>query len=169
MSLQSSQDTSNLLLVKQKGSKYKYGDSKLRENRKIYMQPRMTRDNDEKYTRNSTEDRLIAALDRKRAIERFMEWQEKLESKKTDVMGFFQALAPEVATDLVMMAFDPNVSEKVRLTAQQDILDRAGYGKVNKHAVAAVDETMPREAIYSIIESVSDIIEIEDDEPEDSY
>lgn len=153
-------------------SRYRYGDTPLAPKEKVYQKQMDTHDNQGKYSVNSFEDRMADAIDQKRAIERFMEWKEKLATSKTDIMGFLQGLAPEVAVQMMLTCFDPKVSEKTQFAARQDILDRAGYGKVNKHAVAAVDETSSKEAIMSLIEgskdSVKDVIEFIDDEDDES-
>lgn len=149
----------------------------LGEREKMYTQPKMTRNNDEKYTRNSEEDKMLEALDTRDAIRRFMEWKDKLAANKTDITGFFQGLAPDVAMELVLTAFDKKASEKTRLTAQQDILDRAGYGKVNKHAVLAkADESQSTDAIMSLMRGASKdmpdieiVDDTEDDDTEDNY
>lgn len=141
-------------------------------NEKVFTQEKMTRDNDEKYTRNSTEDRWIDAIDEKKQIVKFMKYVDNLQQNKSDVQGFFQGLAPEAAISLMLMALSEKTSEKGKLDALKDILDRAGHGKVTKHAVAALDPTMSKEAILSILMGAdkdlkSAGVEIIDDDTED--
>lgn len=139
---------------------------------KLHIQEKMTRDNDEKYTRNSREDMMLELIDNKRAVEKLVNWVDKLQNAKTDVQSFFGGLAPEVAIELAAMIFNPKTSEKTKLAAVQDLLDRAGHGKVQKHALATVDASTSKEAILSLISGkagkIPDIEIIDDDEPEDN-
>lgn len=118
---------------------------------KLHMAEKMTRDSQEKYTRNSYEDRMIEAMDNKKQILKFMQMVESLEENKLDVQSFFQGMAPQVAKELMFTALSEKTSEKGKIAAMQDVLDRAGYGKITKHAVASVDASTSRETILALI------------------
>lgn len=114
---------------------------------------------------------MLEMIDNKRALEKLVDWVDKLQNNKTDVSNFFGGLAPEAAVELAGLMFSSKVNDKIKLEAVKDFLDRAGYSKVQKHAVAAVDTDTSKEAILSLIAGKSGKIpdiEIVDDS-EDSY
>jgi hypothetical protein len=138
---------------------------------RLHQSPVMSSDNHEKFTRNSKEDRMLELIDNRRALEKLVDWVDKLQNNKTDVNNFFGGLAPEAAIELAGIMFSTKVGDKVKLEAIKDFLDRAGYSKVQKHAVASVDTESSKEAILSLIAGKSGKIpdiEIIDDS-EDSY
>jgi hypothetical protein len=116
---------------------------------------------------NDIEDNLAKAIDNKNTILRILNVLDRLERTK-DVQGAIQDIAPDVFVDLVILAKEAK-GEKVKLAAIQDLLDRAGYGKVTKHAVARFNASDSKEAIISSIlgtkKDLSKIgIEITDDD-----
>jgi enamine deaminase RidA (YjgF/YER057c/UK114 family) len=96
------------------------------------------------------EDQIVAAIDHKNTILKIAAQLKRLEKTK-DVQGFMQDIAPDMAARMAALALDPNESSKVQLEALKDMMDRAGYGKVIKHAVARVNASDSKEAIISHI------------------
>jgi len=120
------------------------------------------------HNRNHIEDRIAQAIDHKAELKRHAHLLEKLANTK-DVNGFFQDISPGIAAELLLLATDPTSSDKIKLEAIRDILDRAGHGKVTKHAVARFDASTSKDAIISsILGNKKDLgrvgIEITDDE-----
>lgn len=116
--------------------------------------------------RNSKEDSIIDAIDMRHTITKYTDWIERLRTGKIDVGQFFTSVSPDVAIQLLHTALDGE-SEKTRLAAITDLLDRAGHGKVNKHAIASVDPNQPKEQLLSLIMGLnkkSGTIEIEEDD-----
>lgn len=121
---------------------------------------------DHRYDHNEKDDIIAEAIDEKEIILKNVQLLERL-SRTGDVQGFLQDAAPKVAAKLLITALGEK--SKLSLEAQKDILDRAGYGKVTKHAVAKFDATSSKEAIISsILGSKKDLnkvgIEITDDD-----
>jgi len=119
-------------------------------------------------TSKTKEDRLVEALDQKRMIERYMEHVEPLLRGKMDVQSFFGAISPRMASQLYDLAVNGD-SDKVKLDAIRDILDRAGFSKVQKVAMATASANDPKDQLVSMIEGLvnksKDMpIEIVDDE-----
>lgn len=84
---------------------------------------------------SNSEDRLIHLIQSKGTIERYMHLVEKMEKGALDVNGYFKHAAVDAAINLTdLMHFGD--SDKVRLEATKDILDRAGFNKTSKIAVA---------------------------------
>jgi hypothetical protein len=102
---------------------------------------------------NRKEEAIIDALDQKNFLLKHANWIEQLQDGRINVEGFLGALAPDVAIKLAELAFGGE-SDKVRLDAIKDFLDRAGFSKVNKHAVAAIDPNAPKEQLISLIEGL---------------
>jgi len=127
---------------------------------------------DEEIDRDLAERRIISAIDNHRNLKKLTDWIYRLQTGKTQVNTFFEGMAPEAAMELSALMFDSAVPHKVRLDAIRDFLDRAGYSKVNKHAVAAVDPSQSKQAMISLLLGSTKAlkaegIEIEDDEPEE--
>lgn len=119
--------------------------------------------------KEKAENSIIDLIDMKDAIRRMLPYFRKMDQKKLDVAGLFQGISPEMAKILTVLAFGAD-SEKVRADSAKTLLALAGHTPINKHAVAAVDPTQPREALISLIQgalSGSKEIEIVDDEAED--
>jgi len=114
---------------------------------------------------NAKENALIDAIDQKNSIQKFLEFQEKVKSGLIDPGQLMSGMAPEMAIELLKLAFDGE-TEKIRLEAIKDVLDRAGYTKVQKVALAQLDASQPKAQLLAFIEGLSKksgIIEIEDD------
>lgn len=117
------------------------------------------------YATNAKEDALINAIDNRDFLLKHAKWIEKLQNGQIGVDQFLSQLAPEVALALAKEAFGAD-SAKIRVEAQKDLLDRAGFGKVQKHAIAAIDPNAPKEELIALIEGLNKktkTIEIVDD------
>lgn len=156
---------------KSRKSKDRFTNLELTDKERLYQPVMTSKDADEKYTRNGREDMMLSWIDQKRDVEKLIKLVESLQSGKQDVVGALQGLAPMALIELASILTDPKESSKVKIEAAKDVLDRAGFGKVQKHAVAAVDASTPREAILALISGKSKEIEIvdDDDDSEDSY
>lgn len=110
----------------------------------------LTRKRYEETGQNHQEDLMAAAIDHKNTLLKLQKQLERL-SKTSDVKGFIEDIAPETVLELALLAHDPKTASKIRLAAIQDILDRAGYNKVTKHAVARIDASESKEAIIASI------------------
>jgi hypothetical protein len=110
------------------------------------------------YNTNYKEDAMVDAIDQKRLIEKYAATLEKLASKELSVDQFFQQCSPSIAGELLAMIFSE--SGKTKLEAIKDFLDRAGYSKVNKHAVATLDPNLPKQQLISIIEGLQNSAEM---------
>lgn len=118
-------------------------------------------------TINNSETRIAMAVDFHEDLNKHNKLLQKLADTK-DVTGFLQDAAPLVASEMLLMALKSE-SEKIKLEASKDFLDRAGYKPVTKHAVARFDASSSKEEILStIMGSKKDLnkvgIEIIDDE-----
>lgn len=118
------------------------------------------------------EDSQAFLYDNREALKRLEPKIDRLHQTK-DVGDFIQGVAPGAAVELAAIAFgvgDP----KVRLAAIQDLLDRAGHGKVQKHAIASVSAADSRDTLMSIITGgdktliASGIEIVDDDEPNEA-
>lgn len=119
---------------------------------------------------NSKEDALLDAIDQKNSIKKFLEFQDKVRSGLIDPSQLMSGMAPEMAVELLKLAFDGE-TEKIRLEAIKDVLDRSGYTKVQKLALAQLDASQPKAQLLAFIEGLSKksgIIEIEDDKEDAS-
>lgn len=118
----------------------------------------------EEYTTAFVIDNAHSLLQMKSHIEKL--------SKTRDVQGFIQDVSPEAVVELAALAMSSD-NEKVKMDALRDLLDRAGFGKVQKHAVARVDAKDSKEAIIAHIMGAKKAlekngIEIVDEEDEDN-
>lgn len=122
-----------------------------------------------KLTKNDSEDYLVESYDLKETMKIAQKWIKDMDEGRLDPQSFLQNVSPLAAVKLLALARSGN-SEKVQLAAVQDLLDRAGYSKVQKVAMASVDPNAPKEQLISIIEGLNKknrVIEIEDDDEED--
>lgn len=94
-------------------------------------------------------DSMAQAIDHKDALGRYERHIENL-AKTKDVNAFFGNIGPDMALQLMMIATSGE-TEKSRLEALKDLLDRAGFGKVNKHAVASITPETSKETLMSLI------------------
>lgn len=112
-----------------------------------------------------TRDRLDFLIDHKDFLLKFQGQIEKLMDGQLDIHQFLKKISPDMLVQLGQLALSGK-NEKTRLTALQDILDRAGYGKVEKHAIASIDPALPQEQLISMLEGIgkkTGTIEIEED------
>lgn len=98
---------------------------------------------------NSISDAMVTAIDNRETLGRHERHIQRLQ-KTGDVHAFFQDIAPSLALEMMMIATNSE-SEKLKVEALRDLMDRAGYGKVTKHAVARFDASESKDAIISSI------------------
>jgi len=100
------------------------------------------------------EMRLIAALEQKRYLEKYEKDLEKLGQGTLDLPAFLRQLAPQMIKNLLITS-EKTESDKLKVDIAQDLLDRAGYGKVQKHAHmhGGLDPKATRREIMSMIRS----------------
>lgn len=102
---------------------------------------------------NSEEWRMVCALDEKRALERYQKHLEALEQGTLNMPGFLKQLSGPMIRK-ILYTVETTKDEKLRVSAAQDILDRAGHGKINKSIHAHQDlgfENTKRELINSVM------------------
>lgn len=102
---------------------------------------------------DSTEERLIRMLDEKRALEKYEAQIKKLEKGTLDLPGFLKQLSIPMIQK-ILYTIEVTKDDRLRLTAAQDLLDRAGYGKINKAVVAHSNldfRETKRELVNSVI------------------
>lgn len=122
------------------------------------------------FDKNSVEDRMADLIDNKDYFLKYQEQLLKLTSGKMDVAQFIKGLAPDVAIQLTKLALASD-NEKIRLEAARDLLDRSGYGKVDKVAVATVDPSVPKEQLIAMINGLgkkTKTVEIVDEDNEET-
>ena len=111
---------------------------------------------DASHTANRQEDRLIRLIEAKKTIERYGALLERIEKGSMDVTGFFKAVSPDAALMLTDLMHSGE-SDKVRLEATKEVLDRGGFGKTQKiqvHGQLGVDhDTSKMELINMILSS----------------
>lgn len=115
---------------------------------------------------NYKEDSIIDAIDMRNVLMKYSDYVDKLKTGKIDVQSFLGSVAPHVAIEMLKLALEGE-SEKVRLTAGQDLMDRAGYTKVQKFVGAVVDPRASEAQLISMIEGINrktKTIEIEEDD-----
>ena len=102
-----------------------------------------------KSQQRNVENHIAEMIDQKDALLRLKGQIARL-AKTKDVQSFIQDISPELAVEMSVIALSGE-SEKARLDALKDLLDRAGFGKVQKHAVARIDAKDSKEAIIAHI------------------
>lgn len=111
---------------------------------------------------------LADVIDNKDYLLKYRDYIEKLMNGQMDIPQFMKSLAPGMVKSIGAIAFTSK-NEKIRLQAMQDFLDRAGYSKVEKHAIATIDPSIPKEQLISMLEGIgkkTGTIEIEEDPEE---
>lgn len=97
------------------------------------------------------EEAYLDLIDRKDSIEKYQDHLRKMSEGTLEVPGFFRAVAADAAMEIVHIS-QAGESEKIRLDASKDILDRAGYGKTQKVEVAGrVDHNTSKMELINII------------------
>lgn len=100
--------------------------------------------------KKESQDHIAYAIDNIAVLNKFKRQVERL-CKTNDVQAFIQDLAPQMAIEVVTMISDPDLPAKVKADLLKDFMDRAGYGKVTKHAVARFNASDSKDAIISSI------------------
>lgn len=77
---------------------------------------------------------LVNWIDTQRELDRYQRNLEKLSEGTLDVPGFLKVIAPQMLKKLVY-TLETCKDEKLRVGIAQDLLDRAGHGKIQKGAV----------------------------------
>ena len=119
---------------------------------------------------NTYEDGMAATLDIASDAKRLNKMVKKMNQGKIDVHGFLQAVSADALLELACLAFTKKANDKTRLTAVLELLDRAGYTKIQKHAiVGSLDPKASSDELISAIMGMKASgqgmnIEIEDDE-----
>lgn len=138
-------------------------DKEINKGIQLHTSSKDTRDFNSGLPKN-IEDRMLELLDHKDFLIRYATMIESLTTGKLDAMQFMKGVAPDMALRLVAIATSGE-TEKSRLAAIQDILDRSGYSKVEKHAIATVDPNVPKEQLMAMLEGLAKktkVIDIED-------
>jgi hypothetical protein len=102
---------------------------------------------------NSQEARMVRLLDEKATLERYSKQLEKLEQGTLSVPGFLKQLAGPMMQK-ILYTIETTKDERLKVSAAQDLLDRAGHGKVTKAVVAHHDmgfKETKRELVNSVI------------------
>lgn len=84
---------------------------------------------------NPTEDALIAAIDEKYALKRYQKDIQSLEKGSIDTPTFLKQVSNQMLKKL-LYTIETTKDDRLKVNIAQDILDRAGHGKVNKAMVA---------------------------------
>lgn len=144
---------------------------KMGEKREKYSRQNVSNHNKD----SSKEDAMAFLVDHRTELARLEPKIDKL-MKNKDVGEFIASMAPIAAVELAAIVTNPLADAKTKLTAIQDLLDRAGHGKVQKHAVASIDATTSRETLIATIMGGKkaleaqglEITEDDEDQPEDT-
>lgn len=101
----------------------------------------------------ANESNLVNAIDDLRLLEAYRESFKKLSKGTMDLPSFLQQLAPDMIKGLLLTAADEKTTPKLRTQIQQDILDRSGFGKINKavNITASVDPTTTKRELVNLI------------------
>lgn len=112
-------------------------------------------------TSNGSPDRVthkvVNDIHRKREALAFQENMEKMMQGTLDVPAFLNAIAPNLIKELVTTSVETE-DEKLKTSINQDLLDRAGYGKITKGAVlhqGAIDVSTTKRELVSAVLSLS--------------
>lgn len=100
-------------------------------------------------------ERMLDAVDQLDTIKRYEALCQKIGEGTLDVPGFIKSISHDAAMKIATLMLTAE-QEKVQLEAAKDILDRAGYNKTNKFAVASVTidhQTSKAELINLIMSS----------------
>lgn len=111
------------------------------------------------------ENHISELVDAKDFYFKKMELISKLQGGKIGVSEFLKELSPDMAIKQAEIALTSD-NEKNRLAAITDWLDRAGFSKVEKHAIASIDPNVPKEQLIAMLSGLSKktkAIEIDED------
>jgi hypothetical protein len=96
---------------------------------------------------------MVRLLDERRALERYEKQLAMLEQGTLSIPGFMKQLAGPMMQK-ILYTIETTKDEKLKVSAAQDLLDRAGHGKVTKAVVAHHDmgfQETKRELVNSVI------------------
>jgi hypothetical protein len=115
------------------------------------------------------QSRLIQLIESKDTIQRYEKLVERIAKGTLDVPGFIKEVSLDAAVQVADMMYSGE-NDKVRLEAAKDILDRAGYNKTAKIAIAGhlnVDhDTSKLELVNLILSSARRAgLKVKDDDP----
>lgn len=105
----------------------------------------------------SHESRLLALIDKADTIKRYQKDIKRMVSGSLDPAGFLKAASIDAAIHVVDIMTHGD-TDRVRLDACQDILDRGGYGATTKHQVTGnvkVDHDTSKAELVNIVLSMA--------------
>lgn len=116
------------------------------------------------------ERRLLELIDKADTIKRYERDAQRMWSGALDPVGFLKAASADAAIHLADLMTNGE-TDRIKLDACKDVLDRAGYGSTSKVSVTGsmrVDhDTSKAELINMILSSAKQVgIEVKDDAPE---
>jgi len=121
--------------------------------------------------RNIKEDYMVDAVHSRATIMKYQELFDKLSRNRIDINGALQKLSADALLK-IMDVMIQGTNDKVQLEAAKELLDRAGYSKVNKVAVAGtLDANASKDELMATILGLSKStgeLEIVDDEEQDT-
>jgi hypothetical protein len=124
----------------------------------------------ENWRPDTTEYLMLRHISQMRDFDRYRPFFEKLAKGSLDMPAFLRQLAPELLLGLLGTLNDPDVSEKLKTNIRQDLLDRAGHGKIAKaiNLSGTLDPKTSRRELMNIImtkaKAAGVVIERKDDE-----
>lgn len=119
-----------------------------------------TNSNKNRTIENYTEISLIQMIDMKRKFDQIGPILDKLNKGQLDVSGMFGAVSSKAAVELLRIAL-AGETEKNRLDAVKHLLALGGYSPAQKHEIARVDPSTPKEAILSLLAGMKGELEPE--------
>lgn len=98
-------------------------------------------------------DRMVNAIEKMRLVQKYEDAFNKIQKGSSDLPAFLRHLAPEMVMGLLRTLDSEEASMKLKTSIQQDILDRAGYGKITKalNVTASVDHTTSKRELVNMI------------------
>lgn len=98
-------------------------------------------------------ERMVNAIDKMRLVQKYEDAFNKLTKGASDVPAFLRTLAPEMIMGLLKTLDAEDASARLKTDIQQDLLDRAGYGKITKalNVTATVDHTTSKRELVNMI------------------
>ncbi len=101
--------------------------------------------------------KMVNMMEDFKNVERYKKNIEKLMKGTLDVPGFLQAVSPQLLVNLLVTA-ETTENEKVKTNIHQDLLDRAGHGKITKGAVlhaGVIDADTTKRELVNLAKSMS--------------
>lgn len=104
---------------------------------------------------NAREEAMVRTLDNKKMMRRHADLINKLIEGKMDVSQALHGASADAFVQLLALMIEGD-NEKTRLEAAKDVLDRAGFTKTQRVAVAgAIDTTATKEELIATILGLS--------------